>query len=143
LTLHVWSKSSTGPLCAYLVSLDLQSNIICSRNVLVQYWCLFLFSAQDGAYDTKQDFLHHKTVHTAPNGISYRARRCIRHQTGYLTAQDGAYATKRDFLPHKTVHTSPNRSLPRSNGNNTNIECERKWKCTLSVQIDVSMTYYL
>jgi hypothetical protein len=37
-------------------------------------------------------------VHTAPNGISYRTRRFIRHQMGFLTAQDGAYDTKRDSL---------------------------------------------
>ncbi|RAO71525.1 uncharacterized protein BHQ10_007537 [Talaromyces amestolkiae] len=41
----------------------------------------------------KWDFLPHKTVHTAPNGISYRSRRHIQHQTGFLTAQDSASIT--------------------------------------------------
>jgi hypothetical protein len=59
-------------------------------------------------YAIEQDFLQYLLVQTPPNGISYRTRRCIRYQTGFLTAQDGAYHTKRNSLPHKTVHTAPN-----------------------------------
>ncbi|OKL55275.1 hypothetical protein UA08_09431 [Talaromyces atroroseus] len=55
----------------------------------------------------------HKTVHTAPNGISYSTRRRIQHQTGFFTAQDslydtirdaqdGVYGTRQDFLQHQT-----------------------------------------
>ncbi|KAF3404143.1 hypothetical protein DPV78_003415, partial [Talaromyces pinophilus] len=87
-------------------------------------------------YFSSRSFRNPKTVHTSPNGISYRSIRCIRHQTGFLTAQygtyatkpdifdsaygirhqtgfltaqDGAYGTKRDFLPHKT--TAPRQTL--------------------------------
>lgn len=76
------------------------------------------------------------------NAYWHSTRRCIQHQTGFLTARDGSYRTKPDFLPHETVHTAPNGSLPTTTLNES-ADWHQTWILVLArVGVSTSTNWY-